>query len=170
MLILLIFLLKIIKYLVFVNIFTNNNNLTHHSLAIVFVWPANQTRDVHKLVEPDEKTTRIEPKDVCGKKSKSSLDDILLLVVVCSAVANVQQRQTIRETWAKDQNEFEDVKVVFMLGNSVNDSLQGDVMSESETHGDLVQESFLDTYANLTVKSLMLLKWFTNSCKGTTNA
>ena len=54
-----------------------------------------------------------------------------------------------------------------MLGNSLNDTKQQDVINESEQYGDIVQESFLDTYANLTVKSLMLLKWFTTSCKGT---
>ena len=94
---------------------------------------------------------------------------MLLLVVVCSAVGNVDQRQTIRETWGKDQEDMEDVKVVFMLGNSVNDSLQANIIREAQVHGDIVQESFLDTYANLTIKSLMLLKWFTASCKGIYN-
>ena len=94
---------------------------------------------------------------------------MLLLIVVCSAVGNVDQRKTIRETWAKDQEDMEDVKVIFMLGNSVNDSLQANVVQEAQKHGDIVQESFLDTYANLTIKSLMLLKWFTTSCKGICN-
>lgn len=35
---------------------------------------------------------------------------------------------------------------------------------ESEIFGDILQEDFIDSYANLTVKSLMLLKWFTQSC------
>ena len=135
-------------------------------LAIVFVWPANQTRDVHNLVEPDKVTTRIKPNDICDQKTNSITDDILLLVVVCSAVENVEQRQVIRETWAQDQEEIEDVQVIFMLGNPANESLQPNVIKEAEIHGDIVQESFMDTYANLTIKSLMLLKWFTNSCKG----
>ena len=138
-------------------------------LATVLVWPANQTRDVHTLVEPDKITTRIAPNNICGDKKLehySTADDIFLLVVVCSAVENTKQRQTIRETWAKDQDEMDDVKVIFMLGNSVNDSLQSNVTKEAEMYGDILQESFLDTYANLTIKSLMLLKWFTNSCKG----
>ena len=132
------------------------------------MWPSNQTRDVHTLVEPDKITTRISPNDICGKSGNHSDvdEDNLLLVVVCSAVENTQQRQTIRETWGKDQDELDGVKVIFMLGNSFNDSLQSDVTMESLQHGDILQESFLDTYANLTVKSLMLLKWFTNSCKG----
>ena len=137
--------------------------------AIAFVWPINQTRSVHKLVHPDQRTTRIDPSDICTQKSDSSNDDVLLLIIVCSAVGNVDQRKTIRETWGKDQEDMEDVKVVFMLGNSINDSLQENVVQEAHEHGDIVQESFLDTYANLTIKSLMLLKWFTTSCKGIFN-
>ena len=136
---------------------------------MVFVWPMNQTRDVHALVLPDEVTTRIAPSNLCSKPSESRFIDegpIFLLVVVCSALENTKERQTIRETWAKDQEELNDVRVIFMLGNSFNDTLQPNVTKESEIYGDILQESFLDTYANLTVKSLMLLKWFTTSCSG----
>ena len=62
---------------------------------------------------------------------------------------------------------MDDVKVIFMLGNSINDSLQSNISKEAYLYGDILQESFVDTYANLTIKSLMLLKWFTTSCKGT---
>ena len=34
-------------------------------------------------------------------------------------------------------------------------------------HGDLVQEDFTDTYLNLTVKSVLLLKWFSQAWQGT---
>ena len=124
---------------------------------------------MHALVLPDEVTTRIAPSNLCSKPSKGQAADetaVFLLVVVCSAVENTKERQTIRETWAKDQDELDDVRVIFMLGNSFNDTLQPNVTKESEIYGDILQESFVDTYANLTVKSLMLLKWFTTSCAG----
>ena len=124
---------------------------------------------MHALVLPDEVTTRIAPSNLCSKSSKGQAadkTDVFLLVVVCSAVENTKERQTIRETWAKDQDELDDVRVIFMLGNSFNDTLQPNVTKESEIYGDIRQESFVDTYANLTVKSLMLLKWFTTSCAG----
>lgn len=35
---------------------------------------------------------------------------------------------------------------------------------ESAKFGDIVQESFLDTYHNLTLKSLALLKWVNLTC------
>ena len=35
---------------------------------------------------------------------------------------------------------------------------------ESARHGDIVQERFIDSYYNLTVKSLMVVKWVTQNC------
>ena len=50
------------------------------------------------------------------------------------------------------------------LGNLTND-LQTNVTRESDLYDDILQEDFIDSYANLTVKSLMLLKWFSKSCE-----
>ena len=33
-----------------------------------------------------------------------------------------------------------------------------------QVYGDIIQENFVDTYANLSVKSLMMLKWYSQSC------
>lgn len=40
--------------------------------------------------------------------------------------------------------------------------------NESDVFGDILQEMFVDSYTNLTVKSLMMLKWFTTNCRGRT--
>ncbi len=85
-------------------------------------------------------------------------------MIVCSAVKNFDERQVIRDTWAKDQRELSNVKVIFLLGQLKNATFQSNVTAESETFGDILQEGFIDTYANLTVKSMMLLKWYTKEC------
>ena len=126
------------------------------------------------MIRPDDVTTRIWPKNLCNTQNEASEQDgfrensesILLLVAVCSSVENFKQRQKIRETWARDQDDIPDARVIFMLGNSFNETLQPNVTAEAEAFGDILQESFEDSYANLTVKSLMLLKWFTTSCDG----
>jgi Galactosyltransferase len=41
--------------------------------------------------------------------------------------------------------------------------LQENILEESLQHGDIIQEGFIDSYANLTVKSIMLLKWFSQA-------
>ncbi|XP_052865009.1 uncharacterized protein LOC128271490 [Anopheles cruzii] len=48
----------------------------------------------------------------------------------------------------------------------VADELQLRIVNESETHGDIIQESFIDSYNNLTLKTIMMLKWVTNNCDG----
>ena len=57
-------------------------------------------------------------------------------------------------------------QVIFLLGHVGNDTipLQINVTKESETFGDILQEDFIDSYANLTLKTLMMLKWYNQSC------
>ncbi|NWH83018.1 B3GT5 galactosyltransferase, partial [Piaya cayana] len=44
--------------------------------------------------------------------------------------------------------------------------LQPLLAEESERHGDIVQQDFLDTYNNLTLKTLMGLQWVGAHCPG----
>lgn len=58
-------------------------------------------------------------------------------------------------------------KVVFLLGLPTNDNdstIQNKIVEESEKYGDVIQEGFIDSYNNLTLKSIMMLKWITNNC------
>ena len=91
-----------------------------------------------------------------------------LLVIVCSALQNFEARYTIRHSWAQDQHKIKNVKVAFLVGQRLNETLQvrqcvsASVLSqnykrefqdkltaESEMYGDIIQESFIDSYANL---------------------
>lgn len=56
------------------------------------------------------------------------------------------------------------VKVVFLVGRVQNNETQLRINEESEFNNDLIQESFLDTYNNLTLKTVMMLKWVNNNC------
>uniref|UniRef100_A0A182K0K2 Hexosyltransferase n=1 Tax=Anopheles christyi TaxID=43041 RepID=A0A182K0K2_9DIPT len=51
-------------------------------------------------------------------------------------------------------------------GNEMVDELQLRIVNESEVYGDIIQESFIDSYNNLTLKTIMMLKWVTNNCDG----
>lgn len=56
------------------------------------------------------------------------------------------------------------VQTVFIVGQTTNNETQNKIIEESQTHHDIIQESFLDTYNNLTLKTVMMLKWVTNNC------
>ncbi|XP_059058851.1 uncharacterized protein LOC131852224 [Achroia grisella] len=60
-----------------------------------------------------------------------------------------------------------DFKLVFLLGlpGHDNDStVQSKIDEEVTKYGDIIQEGFIDSYNNLTLKSIMMLKWITNKC------
>ncbi|KAK3914689.1 Beta-1,3-galactosyltransferase 1 [Frankliniella fusca] len=134
-------------------------------------WPRNGTREVRLFIQPENVTTIISPNFCEGRQP-------FLLVVVCSAVQNSEARKAIRETWASSatslresnrSNEVfpdppKEVFVVFLLGDPDNTTLQSIIEEESRRFGDIVQEGFIDSYNNLTVKSVMLLKWVTQRC------
>ncbi|NXP56800.1 B3GT4 galactosyltransferase, partial [Heliornis fulica] len=40
------------------------------------------------------------------------------------------------------------------------------LVSEAHQHGDLLQGAFSDTYANLTLKTLLILRWASGRCPG----
>lgn len=53
-------------------------------------------------------------------------------------------------------------QVIFLVGRPKLNDTQQLLVEESTAFGDLIQEDFIDTYNNLTLKSLMLLKWISN--------
>ncbi|CAH2084334.1 unnamed protein product [Euphydryas editha] len=60
-----------------------------------------------------------------------------------------------------------DFKLVFLLGlpSQENDTeIQEKIEEEVDKYGDVIQEGFIDSYNNLTLKSIMMLKWVTNNC------
>ncbi|GAB0093876.1 beta-1,3-galactosyltransferase 1 [Sergentomyia squamirostris] len=56
------------------------------------------------------------------------------------------------------------IKVFFLLGQTPSNETQSQIVVESEISQDIIQENFLDSYNNLTLKSVMLLKWVKNNC------
>lgn len=58
------------------------------------------------------------------------------------------------------------VRTVFLIGETEDKMVQNQLVAESQTHDDILQESFLDTYNNLTLKSAMMLKWVNGHCHG----
>lgn len=57
------------------------------------------------------------------------------------------------------------VKILFLLGQTPSNETQAKINVESEVYGDVIQESFLDTYNNLTLKTVMMLKWVNQNCQ-----
>ncbi|XP_042304928.1 beta-1,3-galactosyltransferase 4 [Sceloporus undulatus] len=90
-----------------------------------------------------------------------------LLVLVASAPGHDTRRQAIRATWGGTHWAGElTVRTFFALGVPSEPQLQAALEGEAAEHGDLIQGRFLDTYANLTLKTLALLGWAVTHCPG----
>ncbi|KAH1183226.1 beta-1,3-galactosyltransferase 4 [Mauremys mutica] len=90
-----------------------------------------------------------------------------LLVLVASAPGHTAQRQAVRASWGGTRwAGGYPVRTFFALGAPGSSEEQARLEEESQRHGDLVQGRFADTYANLTLKTMMLLGWAAAHCPG----
>lgn len=104
----------------------------------------------------------------CRKKD-SEPKPIFLLIMIPTAPKNIIRRNVLRgiyraeNAWPRLSKGA--IEAVFLLGKTDNRTLQSNIDRESELHGDIVQEDFVDSYKNLTIKTVMGLKWMTNHCR-----
>ncbi|KAF7266114.1 hypothetical protein GWI33_020486 [Rhynchophorus ferrugineus] len=80
----------------------------------------------------------------------------MLLILVSSAPANILKREAIRETWGNSNGNFQ---VLFLFGRTTDRDLQNQIEAENRLYHDVVQGDFLDTYRNLTLKTVMALEY-----------
>lgn len=97
-------------------------------------------------------------------------NELFLLVVVCSGVDHFEQRAVIRDTWGTiAANRSANTKVVFMLGiqSDISWDLDAKLADEIYQNNDIIQESFEDSYANLSLKTMRALHWIHQHCSQT---
>ena len=94
-----------------------------------------------------------------------STKSLFYVIYVESAPNNFVKRTQIRETWGyKNMLRDKSGKVVFLLGTTKDTDVQEGIEEESKLYRDIVQLDFVDSYFNLTVKSVMALKWVKDFC------
>ena len=95
---------------------------------------------------------------------KSCRNDTELIVVVITSVRNFEDRHAIRHTWAADIKTDTTMALVFMVGLTTDDKFQTRLSTEHIRYKDIIQVDFFDSYLNLSLKSLAMLKWVTTHC------
>lgn len=100
--------------------------------------------------------------EVCKNKKP------FLVLMVPVAPHNVAARDAIRQTWGKDSKvQGEVVFTLFMLGYSGRadaGQVQEKLQQENLQHHDLIQSDFMDTYLNLTIKTMVIMDWLATRC------
>ncbi|GFR64474.1 hexosyltransferase [Elysia marginata] len=87
------------------------------------------------------------------------------LVVVHSAAEHFRQRKDYRETYGNPEfTQPYTLKVIFFLGLPEKLTVQDEVIYEHAHHRDTVQSNFVDTYQNLSLKAVSMLRWLVERC------
>ncbi|XP_068177936.1 beta-1,3-galactosyltransferase 1-like isoform X1 [Antennarius striatus] len=104
----------------------------------------------------------IDHKDVCKTNNP------FLVLITPAAPKNVRARNVIRQTWGNETLVQDKVVVhLFVLGlpgGSDAEEVQKSLNEENLQHQDLIQSNFVDTYHNLTIKTMVLMHWLATRC------
>lgn len=93
-----------------------------------------------------------------------------LVILVTSRPEDVKARQVIRITWGSQKSWWgQQVRTLFLLGHGGEreESLSLSIEDESILYGDIIRQDFLDTYNNLTLKTIMAFRWVAEFCPNT---
>lgn len=119
------------------------------------------TLETRKLYDPGFSYSN---PNLCTKNGTSSSIKLLILIPSPSH-QNSDLRQAIRETWGHWALR-QDIALGFFLGTMPhkNSTLLEKLVGESEQYNDLIISNCVDTYDNLTLKSLSILEWTQTFC------
>ena len=100
-----------------------------------------------------------------NEPTKCKHKDVFLLVLVTSIHANFEKRRSIRNTWGGVKNEHGlEVVTLFLLGGNNNNGMDKVIREESQSEHDIILADFIDTYKNLTLKTLMGMRYASTYC------
>ncbi|XP_013194764.2 beta-1,3-galactosyltransferase 5-like [Amyelois transitella] len=85
-----------------------------------------------------------------------------LLILVTSAPSHSAAREAVRMTWGHF-NIRSDIAFAFVIGIPP-DTVRPAIEAEDMLYGDIIVGRFLDSYSNLTLKTLSMLEWVDTYC------
>ena len=98
-------------------------------------------------------------------KTASPIYSAYLFIMIFTANENFKQRAAIRNTWLTYSKQNTGlIRYAFLLGKPKNESLHSMVLWENSVHHDILEEDFVDSYMNLTYKTIMGFKWAVTYC------
>ncbi|XP_072517317.1 beta-1,3-galactosyltransferase 1 [Salminus brasiliensis] len=105
---------------------------------------------------------------VINEKERCIKDKPFLVLMVPVEPSNRRARDIIRRTWGSEKKVIgKRVSVFFMLGQTdakFNRKYQKMLQRESQIYHDIVQSDFLDSYNNLTIKTMVIMEWLASNC------
>lgn len=149
-------------------------NLSSHEKEGIFSLPRGlSSKNTMATVAEGELGGRISPglfsytinePDKCVQKTKAPF----LVLLIATEARQVEARNAIRQTWGNESAvPAAGLVRLFLLGKTEGDlgTLQQRTLeAESQRYHDILQQDFLDSYKNLTIKTLMGMNWVALHC------
>lgn len=102
---------------------------------------------------------------ICRSIRDGSPEPVDILILITTAYTHVRERATLRKTWlTRTKQNTAKVRYAFILGLSANSQLRKYVARESEIYRDIVMADFMDSYSNLTYKTIAAFNWARHWC------
>lgn len=142
-----------------INLNVDFQTITFILLCILFL-PVRNSRTL--LIHNNE--------NLCSSRNISN-NQYSIVIVVLSSRKNFAQRNLIRQTYGsiRQFNHVHILAVVFMLGSLDSPYREtvdaNELYSESVQYGDIIMGDFVDTYRNLSRKSIMAYDWLVSYCQ-----
>lgn len=86
-----------------------------------------------------------------------------LVIIIMSAPTHLDARMAIRQTWGHF-GQRTDISILFMLGATIDSKVETILRKEQKTYNDVIRGKFLDSYSNLTLKTISTLEWVDSYC------
>ncbi|XP_064615893.1 beta-1,3-galactosyltransferase 5-like [Liolophura sinensis] len=136
------------------------HDIAHHKALDPYFIPRDHKVNLYNY------SFLIDGRNICQGKSP------FLLIVVPSVFDQQDERKVIRETWGSvvktgqwsDGTKLPVIKLMFLFGLRNDTSIYAKLKNESLEYGDVVLADFVDSYRNLTIKSMSALYWTTQFC------
>ncbi|XP_031352190.1 beta-1,3-galactosyltransferase 1-like [Photinus pyralis] len=90
-------------------------------------------------------------------------EHLQLVIMIPTTPSRQGARLAIRYTWGQVASR-DDVSMYFIIGQAENLTVQTNIEEEQFLFDDIMQTQFIDTYTNLTLKTLSIIKWVKDYC------
>lgn len=120
--------------------------------------PSPVPAEEYRLINPLTYQYLLNQPDACADRSP------FLVLMVPVAPQEAAAREAVRRTWGSPGR---DTITLFFAGlpyRGQQSPIQEALEKESKLHADIIQMNFMDRYQNLTIKTMMMMKWLATYC------
>lgn len=105
---------------------------------------------------------------ICRSIRDGSPEQVDIFIIITTSYTHMRNRATLRKTWlTRTRDNTAKVRYAFFFGETDNNQLRKYVAREAERYRDVIIIDFLDSYSNLTYKTIAAFKWVLTNCAQT---